>query len=172
MHLVSSDCHKMGIHLPLELCSYLHRSAFPWKAKAITINQRMLQTSSQQDTSNDLIHLCIKQIFKVLLPMLPLVHQKASPSRAVSSCLQRTTDTSWNTLELWKANPIAISSSFHISLPCSLLQKAFAWIVCFLKKILNSFYMKKSGPPWKWCHQTFQLHQLKSVQRVSAPEKG
>lgn len=144
---MSSDCHKIGIHLPLELCSLTCvGNAFPQKAKPRTINQRILWTSSQSDTLRDLIHLFITQIFKVLLPVLSLVHQKASPSRAVSSALQSTTDSSWKSLGglLWKANPIAISNSFCIALPCSLLQNTFAWIVCCLKKI-------STPSTWKIC---------------------
>lgn len=172
---MSFDCHKKGFCLPLELCSLICiGDAFPWKAKARNVKQRILWTSSQRDTSSDQIHLCITQIFKVILPVLPVSCQKASPSRAVNSALQRATESYWKTSGglLWKADPIAISSSFCISLPCSLSEKAFALIVRLFKKFSTPSTWKLWFSLEVISPETFPLHQLKSVQRTSAPVKG
>lgn len=74
LHLSSSDCCKMGIHLPLKFCSLACvGDAFLWKAEANIINQRNLWNRSQRETSTDLTHLYITQ---VPLPILSLVHQR------------------------------------------------------------------------------------------------
>lgn len=58
-----------------------------------------------------------------------------------------------------RSNPTATSSSFCISLPRSMLQKAFTGKICFLKKDSQPLPCEKSGPSQKQSPQTFLLQQ-------------
>lgn len=109
---------------------------FPLKAHARTVNQRILWTSSQRDTSNDLIHPCITQIFQVLLPVQPFVLSKSFTKQ---SCQFSFSGNHWFLLENWVDHSeililLLCQRGFScISLPGFLLQKPFS---------LNYFHMK------------------------------
>lgn len=138
MHLVSSDCHKMGICLPLEFCSLTRiGDAFPWKAKARNVKQRILWNSSQRNTSSDLIHLYITQIFQSAPVCVTLELSKSfNPAELSIQLFSEPLSPTGKLQEDYceKLILLPLSSSFCISLPLSLLEKAFAWIVCLLKK--------------------------------------
>lgn len=119
---------------------------FPLKAHARSVNQRLLWTSSQRDTSNDLIHPCITQIFQSVPACASLCLVKKLHLAELSVQLFRELLIPPGKLggPLWNTNPIAISRGVFLHFS--------AWFL--VTKAFHSQFLPHEVPDplWKWWH--------------------